>query len=164
MLKIIIGLSVLSGRVPDGFKSSLPYTDIASSLAFREAYSSFAFSQKDTMNVLGNGLLNKGHGDRLLPSDQKHTGNRSKLDYGPESLMVSSHPLRVKPLGNMYISARNIKSSAGHFSSLPDEVIIQLLEFFDDLSLLSFGGTCKALFAFCAFEDLWKALFIGYVV
>ena len=98
-----------------------------------------------------------------LSSDQGHTAKRASQNCGQDSLAIPLHPLRIKPLGNVYTATKNIKFATGHFSALPDDIIIQLLEFLDDLSLLSLGGTCKALFAFCAFDDLWKTLLIGYV-
>ena len=45
---------------------------------------------------------------------------------------------------------------------LPDEVIIQVLESLDATSLQCLGCTCKALYAFSRFEDLWKTLCIEY--
>ena len=77
-----------------------------------------------------------------------------------DTLTVPLHPLKVKPAGNAYTATENSKSSAGRFSILPDELLIQFLEFLDDTSLLRLGGACKALYAFCSFEDLWKTLFV----
>ena len=92
---------------------------------------------------------------------------------GADGLLVTSeentdsavpfHPLRIKPLGNAYTSSRNIKSAAGFFSILPDEIIIQVVELLQAASLLRLGATCKALYAFCHFDELWKPLFLGYV-
>ena len=45
---------------------------------------------------------------------------------------------------------------------LPDELIIQVLESLDATSLQCLGSTCKALYAFSRFEDLWKTLCIEY--
>ena len=73
---------------------------------------------------------------------------------------IPLHPLRIKPSGNAYTAIANIKPASGLFSSLPDELIIQSLEYLDGESLLRVGGTCKALFAFTRFEDLWKTLCI----
>lgn len=78
-------------------------------------------------------------------------------------LTVPLHPLGIRPAGNAYTAVKNLKSSAGRFSFLPDELIIQLLEFLDHKPLLTLGFTCKALYAFCRFDDLWKKLFIEYV-
>lgn len=78
-------------------------------------------------------------------------------------LTVPLHPLGIRPAGNAYTAIKNIKSSAGLFSTLPDELIIQVLEFLRHRPLLVLGFTCKALYAFCRFDDLWKTLFIEYV-
>lgn len=45
---------------------------------------------------------------------------------------------------------------------LPDELIIQVLDFLDAASLKRLACTCKALYAFSRFEDLWKTLCIEY--
>ena len=76
--------------------------------------------------------------------------------------MVPIHPLGIKPAGNAYTSSTNIRSTIGAFATLPDELIIRVLDYLDAPSLLQLGTTCKALYAFCRLEDLWKALFIGY--
>lgn len=72
------------------------------------------------------------------------------------------HPLGIKPAGNAYTSSANIRSTIGTFNSLPDELIVQVLEHLHSTSLLQLGATCKALYAFSRLEDLWKALFMGY--
>lgn len=76
--------------------------------------------------------------------------------------VVPPHPLGIKPAGNAYTSSSNIRSTIGIFASLPDELIVQILEHLDSTSLLQLGATCKVLYAFSRLEDLWKALFIGY--
>lgn len=78
-------------------------------------------------------------------------------------LTVPLHPLGVRPAGNAYTAVKNLKLSAGLFSALPDELIIQVLEVLGHRPLLILGLTCKALYAFCRFDDLWKGLFIEYV-
>ena len=76
--------------------------------------------------------------------------------------VVPLHPLGIKPTGNAYTSITNIRSTIGIFASLPDELVVQVLEHLDSTSLLQLGATCKAHYAFSRLEDLWKALFIGY--
>lgn len=76
---------------------------------------------------------------------------------------VPSHPLGVRPSGNQYLSNSNVRHAIGFFQILPDEFILTLLEYLDARLLQSLGYTCKALFAFCASDDLWKALFIECV-
>ncbi|KAI9698216.1 MAG: hypothetical protein M1836_004218 [Candelina mexicana] len=77
-----------------------------------------------------------------------------------QTVTVPPHPLGVKPAGNAYTSNQNLRSSLGTFSALIDELIIQVLEFLDAPSLMRLGATCKALFAFASFEELWKSLSI----
>ncbi|KAL8774706.1 MAG: hypothetical protein Q9209_000645 [Squamulea sp. 1 TL-2023] len=53
---------------------------------------------------------------------------------------------------------QNIKTKAGAFALLPDELITQTMEWLDPLGLMQLGCTCKALYAFSRQEDLWKLL------
>ena len=71
---------------------------------------------------------------------------------------VPSHPLNIKPSGNVYVSKKNIELAAGAFAALPDEVLIQVLESLNAISLKHIGSTCKALYAYSRFDDIWKSL------
>lgn len=109
-----------------------------------------------------------GVGNPTAEKSTEHVGvyeaNHSPSSPAEDRLLtVPLHPLGIRPAGNAYTAVKNLKSSAGHFSFLPDELIIQLLEFLDHKPLLTLGFTCKALYAFCRFDDLWKKLFIEYV-
>ncbi|KAM4054848.1 cupin-like domain-containing protein [Hirsutella rhossiliensis] len=74
---------------------------------------------------------------------------------------IPSHPLRVKPLGNRYLSdGPNARASVGAWSALPDEMLMLVLELFDPRELLRLGSTCKFLYAFCHLDELWKAVFL----
>lgn len=74
---------------------------------------------------------------------------------------IPVHPLGVKPLGNQYLSSTaNARRGLGKLQALPDEVLSQLLEYFDQQSVRKLGYTCKFLFAFCHSDDFWKALFL----
>lgn len=75
---------------------------------------------------------------------------------------IPCHPLKVKPAGNAYVGVQNIKSAAGFFSILPDELVLKILENLGSTSLLQLGSTCKALYAFSRCEELWKTLFVEY--
>jgi hypothetical protein len=82
-------------------------------------------------------------------------------DPDMEAITVPPHPLDVKPEGNAYTAACNLRNtSGGLFSTLADELIFQILEFLDGSSLLHIGATCKVLYAFGSADDLWKALFL----
>ena len=107
--------------------------------------------------------------DVLLPSrvnaPEQSSSHGKTLSTGAgehDSLTLPSHPLRIKPAGNVYTAMENIKLATGFFMGLPDELIIQVLESLDAASLKQFGCTCKALYAFSRFEDLWKTLCIEY--
>lgn len=80
-----------------------------------------------------------------------------------DSLATPQHPLGIKPAGNVYLADANIKGSAGYFATLPDELIVQVLEFLDAVALRQLQHTCKALFAFTRLEDLWKIICVEYV-
>ncbi len=105
-------------------------------------------------------VLVDNHHERLhhlagVDRDQLH-----RQDEGHSTVAVPPHPLRIKPAGNEYTSDHNLKSAAGRFACLPDELFVQILECLDARALLQLEATCKALHAFARFEDLWKALFI----
>ncbi|KAK4565539.1 hypothetical protein LTR86_004156 [Recurvomyces mirabilis] len=74
--------------------------------------------------------------------------------------LVRKHPLRVRPSGNALTSSENQKRACGYFSSLPDELLMQLLESLFAVDLLRVGSTCRALHAFTRNEELWRALFV----
>lgn len=76
---------------------------------------------------------------------------------------IVSHPYNIRPSGNAYTASRDIKAFTGSFAVLPDELILHLLEYLDAIDLVRLGSSCKALYAFCRAEDLWKTLFIEYV-
>lgn len=77
---------------------------------------------------------------------------------------IPHHPLGVKPSGNQYTARSNSKSSAGPFQLFPDEILALFLEYLDACKLRSLGSTCKFLYAFCRSDDLWKSLFIEWVI
>ena len=81
---------------------------------------------------------------------------------GDDSVSVPSHPIGVKPTGNAYNATKNLKLATGIFVALPDELIVQVLEYLDGSSLQKLGCTCKAMYAFSRLEDLWKTLCIEY--
>lgn len=94
-----------------------------------------------------------------------HQGDPRELSAGPtgdDSVTVPSHPVGVKPTGNAYNATRNLKSATGFFVGLPDEVLVQVLEYLDARSLQNIGCTCKAMYAFSRLEDLWKPLCTEY--
>ena len=94
-----------------------------------------------------------------------HRGDPQELSADPtgdDSVTVPSHPAGVKPTGNAYNATKNLKSATGSFVVLPDELLVQVLEFLDARSLKTIGCTCKAMYAFSRLEDIWKTLCTEY--
>ena len=81
------------------------------------------------------------------------------LDDGP-SMALPAHPLGVRPAGNAYATDKNLKSAAGRFNVLPDEILLEILQYLEPTPLSFSGRTCKALYAFSRFDELWKAIII----
>ena len=72
---------------------------------------------------------------------------------------VPPHPLSIKPLGNKYLdSGIDAKTASGLFQALPDELLVHMFEGMDMSSLRALGSTCRFLYAFCTFDELWKSL------
>ena len=86
-------------------------------------------------------------------------GSMSRLNTY-ESTAVRLHPLKIKPAGNAYAANGNSKSEAGLLAKLPDELLVQILEYLDATALQRIQCTCRALYAFSRLEDLWKTLFV----
>lgn len=80
----------------------------------------------------------------------------STPDFGNESLR---HPLLVRPSGNALTSdGTDLRASMGSFGQLPDALVLVLLEFLDQRSLTNLGTTCRALFAYTTYDQLWRDL------
>ena len=107
----------------------------------------------------GNVLLPSQNIATEAPSSHQNLVNRSGEH---DSLTVPSHPLRIKPAGNVYTATENIKLAAGSIAALPDQLLVQVLESLDATSLRRLGCTCKALYAFSRLEELWKTSCIEY--
>jgi hypothetical protein len=75
---------------------------------------------------------------------------------------IPPHPLGIRPSGNVFAAPYNLRDtpSSGIFGRLPDELILEVLGFFDVKSLVAIGATSKCLYAFSRVEELWKALYI----
>ena len=73
------------------------------------------------------------------------------------SFSLPRHPLGVKPAGNVYTATTKLHIP---FWRLPDELVIEILEYLDPVSLLRLGLSCKALYAFSRLDELWKAFCI----
>lgn len=72
-----------------------------------------------------------------------------------------SHPLNVRPLGNMLLSEQTPglgrAAQMGHFACFPEELLMELLGFVDDAaSLMRLSHTSRVMYAYVYDEDLWK--------
>lgn len=94
------------------------------------------------------------------PGEPEASQTWAPRSIGYDSTAVPLHPLGVKPAGNAYATNENTKSAAGLFATLPDELLVQILELLDAKTLLRIGCACKAIYAFSRLEDLWKTLCI----
>ena len=104
-----------------------------------------------------------GPPQKITPGESSsHQENLLRCSGEYDSLTVPLHPLKIKPAGNAYTATENIKLATGSFALLPDELLIQVLEYLGAASLKRLGSACKALYAFSRLEDLWKTLCIEY--
>ena len=93
------------------------------------------------------------------PSSHAVTDEGGQHDFGLDS-SVPPHPLGIKPLGNKYFAAEDARKNMGVLQILPDEMLMQLLEYMDMPALRLLGSTCRFLFACCTSDDIWKAIFL----
>ncbi|KAK1978041.1 F-box domain-containing protein [Colletotrichum cereale] len=118
---------------------------------------------------MANDNLVPPHGTLSNGRINTQSDNSNGLDYDSKPFKnavtfnesIPTHPLGVKPLGNQYLSDRpNARKHIGYFETLPDEALMILLDYLDQERLRKLGSTCKFLYAFCHFDDLWKSLFL----
>jgi hypothetical protein len=98
---------------------------------------------------------------RALEEDDHGSQPLSHHDDSSLGSSVPPHPLGIKPLGNKYFSSgADARRLIGVLQALPDEMLMQLLEYVDERSLRLLGYTCKFLFACCTADDVWKTIFL----
>jgi hypothetical protein len=91
-----------------------------------------------------------------VPENGSHEEESTSLESS-----VPPHPLGIKPLGNKYFSdEQDARKFMGVLQVLPDEMLMQLLEYLDERSLRLLGYTCRFLFACCVADDIWKTKFL----
>ncbi|KIX02616.1 uncharacterized protein Z518_08558 [Rhinocladiella mackenziei CBS 650.93] len=71
------------------------------------------------------------------------------------------HPLGVRPAGNALTSHENAQDYMGSFGRLPDALFLIVLEFLDQSSLVNLGCTCRGLYAYCSFDQLWRDIAVN---
>lgn len=111
-------------------------------------------------------LSTLGDSTRVSVAAQDSRTSQATLAAPPPPGLLSvlpPHWNRIKPSGQAYLATENIKEAAGPFSTLPDELIIRIIEYLDILSILRIGSTCKALWAFSRLDEpLWRSIFMKY--
>jgi hypothetical protein len=107
-------------------------------------------------------LLSPDH--QSEPSKRIKTANIEHDDDDDVAIALPYHPLGIKPSGNAYTASQNIKTKCGSFAMLPDELLGHILESFEADTLIRLGSTCRALYAFTRLDELWRALFVRYVL
>ncbi len=127
-------------------------------------------SMKSYIQCINTGTVVTQRSDRKPVAKRRKATTRVKeVAIEKEELLVDipigvpPHPLGIKPLGNAYDAKINIKRNCGIFTWLPDELLISVLEYLDAATLVRLGGACKALYAFCREEELWKSIFVKCV-
>jgi len=73
------------------------------------------------------------------------------------------HPYGVKPWGQLYLedegAAPEIRTPGlGRLAVLSDELLLAVLYELDAHALQCLGMASKALYAYCHYDELWKAL------
>lgn len=103
-------------------------------------------------------------GKLLPPSIGAHSNDWSvvTIKTDRENLVseneTDQHPLGVRPSGNALTSRENAQDAMGSFRHLPDALLLDVLEFVDQRSLVALGSTCRGLYAYCSFDQLWRDL------
>ncbi|RMZ92723.1 hypothetical protein DV736_g18, partial [Chaetothyriales sp. CBS 134916] len=83
-------------------------------------------------------------------------------DQSDKSIRMLRHPLGVRPSGNALTSKHTLHDAMGSWGRLPDEMILSLLEWLDVGGLISLGNTCRAFFAYTAYDQLWRELAVAH--
>ena len=84
----------------------------------------------------------------------------SDAKVSPSGAQIHAHRLGIRPSGNVLTEPAHARNNIGTFGILPDEVILTVLEWIDDVQLIALGTTCRAFFAFTSNDDLWKTLLL----
>ncbi|KAL2452053.1 Arginine-specific demethylase JMJ22 [Exophiala dermatitidis] len=92
-----------------------------------------------------------------LPTEGQIADDEQDLSETP----TDQHPLGVRPSGNALTSQENAQAAMGLFGMLPDAFLLTLLEFSDQSSLVNLGSTCRGLYAYCSFDQLWRDLAVN---
>lgn len=70
---------------------------------------------------------------------------------------IKAHPLNVKPSGNELLDTNYSRTkSMGNLGLLNDDLLAVVIQELDQKDMLALSHTCKALYAYCWYDELWK--------
>lgn len=111
-------------------------------------------------------ILRPETGLGLVPEHECVNGSPSVAQAGDVHQEIAEdtadqHPLGVRPSGNALTSEENAQKYMGAFGGLPDSLTLLLLEFLDQDSLVSLGGTCRGFYAYTTYDQLWRDMAVN---
>ncbi|GJQ15868.1 hypothetical protein GpartN1_g7659.t1 [Galdieria partita] len=87
----------------------------------------------------------------------------TKSSHSADSFLIPSHPLGIKPLGNLWtrtndsvLSVTTRETSLGLFSIFNDECLLDVLSYLDGCSAAMLSCCSQYLYAFCSYNELWR--------
>lgn len=95
--------------------------------------------------------------------NESHPPSGGATDDRTAELGIQLHQLGVRPSGNALTAnaSEDLRNHTGLFRRIPDELILSLLEWLDEDALLALGSTCRALYAYSSFDQLWREIVIS---
>ena len=87
-----------------------------------------------------------------------NAGTSTKPARSEHESDLDRHPLGIRPGGNALTSTENDATASGSFVLLPDALLLVVLEYLDQADLIALGSTCRSLFAYCSYDQLWRDL------
>lgn len=96
-----------------------------------------------------------------LTSIEPYHAEKANTDVRDDGLGIRPHPLGVRPSGNALTAKKDLRAQMGLFGRIPDQLVLTLLEWLDEDTLLRLGSTCKAFYAYTTYDQLWRDLWIA---
>jgi hypothetical protein len=112
------------------------------------------------MSLSSTQTLSRSRESQAILDESRDIDEGATDELGAE-VGIQPHQLGVRPSGNALTADEDLRSHAGLFSRIPDDLIISLLEWLDENALLSLGSTCRALYAYTTFDQLWREIAIS---
>lgn len=112
------------------------------------------------MSMASAQTLNWIDDSHAISHESQHTSEGTADEQAAE-VGIQPHQLGVRPSGNALTANEDLRSHAGLFGRIPDELVLSLVEWLDEDSLLMLGSTCRALYAYSTFDQLWRDIAIS---